>query len=91
MNFALTWNKKEGLWVFVNGDLVGANIDGVAHIRGTDRFNRVTLGRNNANSNFGGYVRFAFQEIAIYLTFSVTYRIRERFALIGKCQHYTTY
>lgn len=72
------------MWVFINGELVGANKDGVNHVRNYDRFNRVTLGRNNANNNFGSYLQFAFQEIAIYLKFTVTYRIREVFALIGK-------
>jgi len=84
MHLAFTWKSDEGLWVFLDGDLVAANKEGVAHSRPTDRYNRITLGRNNANNVFGGFLSFYFQEVAVYLHFSVTYRIRELFALSGK-------
>ena len=83
MHLAFSWKRQEGLWVFLNGELVGANVAGTSHIRNYDRYNRITMGRNNANNNFGAFMRFAFQEIAVYFKFTVTYRIREIFALTG--------
>lgn len=83
-HLSFSWKNDEGLWVFLNGDLVAANKDGVDHLRNYNRYSRITLGRNNANNAFSGFLDFSFQEIAVYYHFSVTYNIREIFALVGE-------
>lgn len=84
MHLAFSWSVEEGLWVFMDGELLAANKVGVLHSRDYDRYSRITLGRNNANNAFSGFIGFAFQEIVVYFRFTVTYRIREIFALAGE-------
>ena len=84
MHLAFSWKVDEGLWVFLDGELIAANTIAVDQERLFNRYSRITLGRNNANNAFGGFIGFAFQEIAVYYRFTVTYRIREIFALVGK-------
>ena len=84
MHLAFTWQKDEGLWVFLNGELLAANKDPLVQQRQYNRYNRITLGRSNANNAFRGHMDFSFQEIAVYYRFTVTYRIRELFSLVGE-------
>lgn len=84
MHLAFSWSVDEGLWVFIDGELLAANKEPVYQSRPYDRYSRITLGRDNANNVFGGFIGFSFQEIAVYFQFTVTYRIREIFTLVGK-------
>lgn len=68
---------------------MGAIPKGLADDRPHDRYTRLTVGRSNANHNFArNYFPFAIQELAIYEQFTVTYNIRNLFALIGEPLYY---
>ena len=87
MHLAFTWEKDEGLWVFVNGEVNSINRACIDYPRVHNRYNRITLGRSNANNKFGNFLSFAFQEVAVYESFTVAYRMRERFAMAGESSH----
>ncbi|XP_071815494.1 uncharacterized protein [Apostichopus japonicus] len=70
-NYALGWNQRDGLNVFIGGEVKGSNVSGVVLpvVRPSDEFTQLQLGKRNDAED--GYLGAAFDDVAIWIyTFS---------------------